>query len=118
MGKKVVVEGDVKATPGTAPFTGAASGTWTAGPVTVVPYPKLSAGGKKVIYQASCVFNFAGTSPPPANSPVSGSETVMLAAKKTTLNAGQSFVLVDGDQQDGMFGNKLQATATQKLTTA
>lgn len=119
MGKTVAVEGDVQAIPGTTPFTGAANGAWAPGSITLESYKKLTSGGKKVIYKATCTFNFTGVSPPPANSPVSGSETVVLEAKKTTLNASQSFTLLNGEKQQGRYGNTLQVISAQvKLISA
>lgn len=119
MGKKAAVEGDVKATPGTTPFPPADSGAWSAGPVTDTPYPKLSSGGKKTLSQSMCTFTFTGTqSTPNGPVPVSGTEMVTLVAKKTKLTAGGN-LLLDGDNQQGVYGNKLEATASQqKLTTA
>lgn len=118
MGKKVVVEGDVKATPGSTPFAPADSGTWTAGPVTDTPYPKLSSGGKKTLSQSVCTFTFSGVQSS-SGATITGTEMVTLAAKKTTLTAGGN-LLLDGDkQQSVVYGNKLEATASQKkLSTA
>lgn len=119
MGKKVAVEGDVKATPGTTPFPPADSGAWAAGPVVDTPRPKLASGGKKALSQSMCTFTFTGTQSTPGGPvPVSGTEVVTLAAKKTKLTAGGN-VLLDGDNQQGVYGNKLQAVVSQqKLSTA
>jgi hypothetical protein len=117
MGKKAAVEGDVKATPGTTPFAPADSGAWVAGPVVDTPYPKLSSGGKKTLSQSMCTFTFTGVQSA-SGAAVSGTEVVTLAAKKTKLTAGGN-LLLDGDNQQGVYGNKLQATASQqKLSTA
>jgi hypothetical protein len=117
MGKKVAVEGDVKATPGSTPFAPADSGSWVAGPVVDTPYPKLASGGKKTLSQSMCTFTFTGVQSA-SGAPVSGTEVVTLVAKKTTLTAGGN-LLLDGDNQQGVYGNKLEVTASQqKLTTA
>lgn len=113
--KQVAVEGDVQATAGTTPFTGAASGTWTAGSVTCSSYDQLKIGGSKVIYKAECKFTFNGTSSAPAS--ITGDETVTLEAKSTKLQGGLSKVLVNGDSVTGNFGNKLQINASHKLST-
>ena len=119
-GKQVAVKEDVQATAGSTPFTGADSGTWTAGPVTCSFYDQLKIGGSKVIYKAECKFTFTGTSPAPAKSPITGTETVTLEAQSTKLQGGLSKVLVDGDSATGTgnFGNKLQINASHKLATA
>lgn len=121
MGKSVAVEGNVLATPGTTPYPPADKGSWTAGKVTPYPYEKLKVGGKKVIYKAQCTFTFTGTQTipgtPPTQKDVSGKETVTLEAKLTKLQGGQSKVLVNGDNAQGTYANKLQVQATNKLST-
>lgn len=121
MGKQVVIDGEVSATPGTTPLKPADKGLWSAGPVTTTPYQKLLAGGrgKNTISQAKCTFTFAGTDSKSNNAPVSGTEVVTLVAKQTKLTSGGS-VLVSGDEEQGQHGNKLHAKASerQKLATA
>lgn len=113
-GKNVAVEGDVTATPGTIPFTGAVSGTWTAGPISYQKYSQLTVRNVSVIHQAQCTFLFSGSN---GTSPVSGSETVTLIAKTTNLQNGLAFVLLNGDTQVGVFGNTLTAKASGPLTS-
>lgn len=115
-GKDVAGEGDVSATPGNMPFTGAQSGTWTAGSVSVTAHPDLQVGGAAAISQASCVFSFTGANS--SGTAVTGQETVTLAAGATKLHDDQTSVLVDGDEAVGMFGNKLLASSARKLKTA
>ncbi len=117
-GKQVAVEGDVQATAGSTPFTGAESGTWTSEPVIYSSYDHLKIGGSKVIYKAPCKFTFSGTSPAPQKNPISGDETVTLEAQSTKLQGSVSKVLVDGDSATGKFGNKLQISASHQLSTA
>lgn len=116
-GKKVAVEGDVQAIPGSTFFTGADSGTWSAGQVVYSSYDHLKISESKVIYKAQCKFTFSGFSPAPQKNPISGNETVTLEAQSTKLQGGASKVLVDGDSATGEFGNKLQVNASHKLST-
>ncbi len=115
MGKSVAVEGDVTATPGTTPFTGADSGTWTAGTVTYLSYAKLTVNGIKVIWQAQCAFTFSGASS--SGTAVTGAETVTLTANTTILQKGISNVLVNGDTATGNYGNELKAQSSGPLKT-
>jgi hypothetical protein len=115
-GNSVARTGDVIATPGTTLFTGANAGSWTAGPISVQTYSKLTIGGQLVIHGASCTFSFTGTTGPGA--PITGIETVTLPAGVTVLQKGQSGVLVQGDSATGAFGNKLEVQTANKLTTA
>jgi hypothetical protein len=118
--KAVAVEGDVTATAGTAPFTGAESGTWTAGAVSVTTYDDLVVGTRKVVWKATCTFSFTGASS--SGAAVSGAETVTLTASTTLLNQSRTSVLVDGDAQTGgdaapTFDNRLSVAASGALRT-
>ena len=114
-GTAVAVEGDVTAIPGSIFFTSATSGSWSAGPVTVTTYPKLRAEAQ-VAFQASCTFQFSGSS---GQTPVTGSETVTLtAAGSAKLQKGLNGVLLAGDNAEGAFGNKLTASSTRTLRTS
>ena len=115
-GNSVAVTGEVVATPGTTPFTGANAGSWAAGPISVQTYSKVTIGGQPVMHRASCTFSFTGTTSNGA--PVSGSEVVTLTAGTTVLQKGQSGVLVQGNSATGTFGNKLAVQTASKLTTA
>ena len=115
-GRNVAGQGDVSAIQGITPFTGAQSGTWTAGAITVTAHSELQVGGVAVITQASCTFSFAGVNA--SGSPVTGQETVTLPAGATTLHVGPDTVLVNGDQAVGAFGNKLQVVSTRTLLTS
>jgi hypothetical protein len=112
--KPVAVKGDVSATAGTSPYTGAQSGTWTAGPITETSYANLKSGSKEVIWKAECTFSFSGANSSGAT--VTGTEKVTLTAKTTLLKKGEHNVLVDGDSKTGgdtppSFDNKLSVSA-------
>lgn len=94
-------------------FTGAASGSWSAGPVTHASYSRLSIEGKAVVHGADCTFNFTGSTSNGA--PVTGSETVALQAGVTVLQKGLSGVLRDGDSATGAFGNRLEVKTANVL---
>ncbi len=113
---KVTRQGDVSATPGTTPFTGANSGAWTAGTISETAYDKVVSGGANAISQAECTFNFSGANA--SGTAVTGSETVTLSAKSTKLQQGAAGVLVAGDSATGTFGNTLTASSGPKLGTA
>ena len=113
MASSTAVEGDVTATAGTSPYTGAESGSWTAGSVSYQSYDKLSIGGTPVIHEASCTFNFSGASSSGAT--ITGSETVTLSAGSTKLQGASSSVLVDGDSETGSYGNELKVQTGAKL---
>jgi hypothetical protein len=115
-GKRVAVTGEVVATPGTTPFTGANAGNWTVGPIGVQTYSKLTIGGQPVIHRASCTFSFTGTTS--TGAPITGIETVTLTAGTTVLQKGQSGILVQENSFTGNFGNKLEVQTANKLTTA
>ena len=110
--KPAAGDGDVSATVGKKPFTGADKGTWTAGRVQLTTYAKLKAGGKAVVHKAECTFSFSGTA---GNTTVSGSSTVTLTKTGRPLQKGQQSVLVDGDSATDDFGNKLTASSTRRL---
>ena len=115
-GKPVAVTGDVVATVGTIFFTGATSGTWSAGDVSVQFYNQLTIGGATVIHQAKCTFEFDGENA--GGTKVKGSEIVTLNAGATVLQKGQSRVLVHGDVAIGTFGNKLEVQTTNVLRSS
>lgn len=116
--KRVAVAADVSATPGSTPFDGAASGTWTAGAISVSTYAKLTLAEAETAWKAQCTFSFSGTTPAPASSPITGSSPVTLTATTKKLQGGATHVLVDGDQEQDRFGNKLSVSASGKLRTA
>jgi hypothetical protein len=116
-GKSVAVSGEVIATPGTTFFTGADSGTWTAGAVNVQSYSKLTVGSKAVLHEAKCTFTFSGANSG-TGATITGSETVTLKAGATLLQKGLTSVLVQGDSATGSFGNKLQVQTVSKLRSA
>lgn len=113
--KSLATQTDVIATPGTMPFTGAQSGTWTAGPITVTPHPHIQADGAPVISGAACTFSFAGVNS--GGTAVTGQDPVTLPAGATKLRDGPATLLVNGDQATGAFGNMLQVTSAHKLAT-
>lgn len=113
MTKPVARDGDVTATAGTSPYSGADSGTWTAEPVSYTTRSKVKAGAA-AISKAECTFSFSGKS---GNSQVSGTEKVELTAGSTKLKTGGGGVLVSGDSKTGTYGNKLEASSSAKLET-
>jgi hypothetical protein len=114
--KSIAVEGDVSATPGNTPYTGAESGSWTAGTITYQGYDPLTIGGTRVVREASCTFSFSGASSSGAT--ITGTETVTLSASATKLQGGSSNLLVDGDSEVGSYGNELLVQTGAKLQTA
>ena len=115
MAKSVATIGDVLATPGTTPFTGAEAGVWTPGPVSHTSYAQLRSSGVPAISEATCIFSFAGTAK--GGAAVAGSETVVLRAGPTVLQRGSSGVIVHGDSATGEFGNRLAAASAEPLRT-
>lgn len=118
--KPVAVQGEVSATVGKKMFTGADSGIWTAGPITVSSYDNLKSAGKKVIWRAECTFTFAGKA---GTSSITGTEKVTLSASAKLLGKHQHSVLVDGDAKTGgnsppTFDNTLSVSAAGLLKTA
>jgi len=117
-GKSVAIESDATATAGTMPYTGAASGTWLAGPISVVSYATVTIGGQPAISSAKCTFSFSGLA---ANgtTPVAGSEDVTLSAAAlgtTKLQGTEQQVLRDGDQSSkSLFSNIISVSASHKL---
>lgn len=112
--KPVAHEGDVTATAGKSPYTGATSGTWTAGAVTATNAPLAASDGKKVIVQAECTFTFSGTN---GTSTVTGTSKVALAPGSRLLTIDGSMPLVDGDSQQDSYGNTLAAASAATLST-
>ena len=116
MADKVAVVGDATATKGEKIPPGADSGTWAPSPagISYTSYDKLTVGSKKVIWKATCTFNFVGKA---GNSAFNTNETVTLEAKPKKLNKSQHAVLVSGDSATGdKGGNKVSVSASGKLT--
>jgi hypothetical protein len=111
----VATVGDVSPTPGTTPFTGAKTGTWTPGAVAYTSYAPLRSRGVNAISEARCTFSFSGSTE--GGSTVTGSEEVVLRAASTVLQKGAAGVIVDGDSATGTFGNRLSASTAEPLKT-
>jgi len=120
MGKKIGVEGDVLATPGTSPYPTADSGVWAPDKVAETPCTTVASGSKKGLLKATCTFSFTGTqSTSNGTVTITGSESVTLEAKASTLTSKGEVLLLDGEEQAGSYGNKLKVVASQqKLTTS
>jgi hypothetical protein len=119
--KKVAVDGEVTATPGTKPGIEGSAGPpgWTAGPVSYETYSHLTVGGKEVAYEASCTFTYSGTTTSaPATAVGPKTADVKLSAKTTVLQSGSDKVLVDGDEEEDSYKNKLSVSAKGVLKTA
>ena len=116
MSKPVCCDGDVVATPDSAPFPGS-NAKWKAGPVSYKTYSHLKVGGKAVAYEATCTFSYSGSTTSAPSSPVSGSEDITLKAGTTVLEHGSSKVLVDGQSETGKTSpsNKLEVKSSQIL---
>lgn len=93
------------------------TGKWTAGTVQETADSKLSADGAAVLHQAECTFTFAGTLGKPPK-PVGDSSTVTLRPNRTTLQAGQTAVLLDGDSAHDSFGNTLKISVPPSFKLA
>ncbi|TMV00040.1 hypothetical protein [Streptomyces sp. DASNCL29] len=96
----------------------ATKGMWTAGVVEETVARTLEAGGGLVLHEATCVFNFTGTTDPPASTPVSATSTVKLSARESRLLVGGKGVLLHGGSAEDSFGNKLQATSSRPLRSS
>ena len=119
MSQFVAIPTMVSVTPGAAMYSPAVVGTWTASPPTTTSANYITVDGTKVIIQAECVFNFAGTGPTPPGSPVVGSSTVTLNAGTTILRDSTNSLLVVGDTTSDSYGNTVSIVAGQiKLKTA
>ncbi|WOP18902.1 hypothetical protein [Raineyella sp. LH-20] len=113
MPSSVAREGDVTATVGQLPYSGATSGTWTAGTVASTT-ASASSDGAAVVVGASCTFSFNGTN---GQSPVTGTSTVTLSPGPRVLTIGGVAPLVDGDSQQDAYGNTLRVGSTATLRT-
>jgi hypothetical protein len=95
------------------------TGAWTAGEITETTDPRLSVGGAAVVHQATCTFSFTGSkgSSPPVI--IKDSSSVTLSPQQTTLQGGQTAVLLDGDSARDTFGNTLKVSvpAASKLAS-
>jgi hypothetical protein len=113
----VACVGDVTATAGAGIPPTADAGIWTAGPVTLTSYDKLTVNGAKAVHQAQCTFSFNGTkgTTPPVT--VTDSSTVTLTAAPTILEGSLSNVLRNGDSASDTFGNTVKATSARLLTS-
>jgi hypothetical protein len=120
-GRAVAKSGDVSPTNGTGMFTDphtmvtAASGNWTAGPVTETSYPFLTIGGAAVLHEATCTFAFAGYDS--SNNAMAGTSDVDLVKGPTTLQKSSTFVLRDTDSKSDGYGNTLSLSAPNNLTS-
>ncbi len=119
MPTRVAVVDEVKATPGAkSPSDNVQGGTWSAGSITHQFYPKLTIGGKPVIYEASCTFTYSGGKDSSSGADVPPtSEDVTLTATTKKTQKDESFVLVDGDSKSSANGNNLTVHTSKKLRT-
>ncbi len=109
---RVATKGTAQASPSADKLDGgkAATGAWAPapGPVGETPDTTLTVGGAAVLHQAQCTFLFSGSTS--SGSAVADSSTVVLTPKSTTLRAGQTAVLLDGDSTSDSFGNTVQVS--------
>ncbi len=107
-------QGDVTASVGTVFFTGATSGTWTAGSVSVTTSDALRSDGSLAATEATCDFTFSGSN---GTSPVAGSSTVKLSPSTRAIRVGGRHPLVDGDAATDAYGNSLQVSSSASVRT-
>ncbi|AEH10752.1 MULTISPECIES: hypothetical protein [Protofrankia] len=105
---------DVSATAGSSPYTGATSGTWTAGTPQLTTSDVLSSDGQAIVVGASCSFTFSGTN---GQTNVNGSSTVTLEPGGRALTAAGVCPLVDGDSARDSFGNTVFVASNASLVT-
>lgn len=118
MGNTVAVQGDVQAEAGSVAFEADTdnAGSWSAGPVIDTLYDHLTIDGTPVIYRSECVFTYAGGTA--SGNPVTPyMETVTLTARSTVLQSGLDSVIVDGDEEESSYGNKLTASPSNHVST-
>ena len=115
MTSPVAREGDVSTTVGTTPFTGATSGTWTAGDLELTTTGRAQADGKEIVTAASCTFSFAGTN---GQTNVNGTSVVTLQPASRRLRFGTASPLVHGNSASDTFGNTIRVTSSATWATA
>jgi hypothetical protein len=111
----VARKADVTASPGSLFYTGATSGAWTAGSVTVTTTDAARSDGAQVAVKASCTFSFAGSN---GQTAVSGTSSVTLSPASRALTVGGTHPLVDGDSEKDSYGNTVEVTSGAALRTA
>ena len=111
-GAAVARSGDVSAAAGATPYTGATSGTWTAGTPELTTSGVLSSDGRAAVVKARCSFSFSGTN---GQTGVTGSSTVTLEPGGRALTAAGVCPLVDGDTAEDSFGNKVSVASDALL---
>ena len=122
MAKTVAVQGDVQAEAGSVAFEADTdqAGSWSAGPVVDTVYDHLTVDGTSVVYKSECTFTYAGGTTSTSGSPVPvppATETVTLTAGSTVLQSGSDSVIVDGDEEESSYGNKLNASPPGHVST-
>lgn len=123
MAENVAVQGEVSATAGSinAELDTNKTGQWNAGPVVDTFYNHLTIDGTPIIYESTCTFTYTGgttgTAPAPVVAVVVPPETVTLTAGSTVLQSGLNKVLLDGDEEQSNYGNKLSVSAAGHVTS-
>lgn len=113
--KPVAREGDVTAKVGTTPYTGATSGTWSSGSLTLTTAPLASSDGKVVVVKAESSFTFSGAN---SSTAVTGSSSVVLSPGQLLLSIDGTAPLVDGDSAQDAFGNTVSVSSSATLHTS
>jgi hypothetical protein len=113
--KPVARKGDVTATVGTMPYTGASSGTWSPGTLTVTTAPLASSDGNEVVVKAESSFTFLGSS---GNTTIKGDSSVVLSPGPQLLTIDGSAPLVHGDSAQDAYGNTVSVSSSATLHTA
>ena len=95
------------------------TGTWTASPtITETTKTKFTSDGKAVVVEASCTFSYSGNTTSSPSSPVTYSSTVTLTPQSKKLTVGGSSPLVDGDEKQDSYGNKVSVSSSAAWSTS
>src|SRR5690349_15369548 len=81
-------------------------------------YHEVNFMGKPVAKIGDITPTFGTALPPPAETPVIFMENVTVEPLNTKIKVNGKPVLVDGDKGEGVYGNKLQVIAANKLITS
>jgi len=113
--KSIARSGDVSAQAGSSMYTGATSGSWTAGDLTLTTASLASSGGSKAVIKATCTFSFSGSN---GQSAVTGTSSVTLNPSSRLLTIGGTAPLVDGDSAKDDYGNTIKVSSSTLWKTS
>ena len=112
--KSVARSDDVSTLAGSTSYTGATSGSWTAGDLTLTTASLASIGGSTVVTKAACTFSFSGSN---GQSAVTGTSSVTLNPSSRLLTIDGTSPLVDGDSAKDDYGNTIKVSSSALLKT-